>query len=294
MRHDRNIVPEDQPWSQFLLSATIPATAASLPARALASTITAGTWMTATAVTTLLHVGLYVALTATDSTPPPPQQMPIAMMIEMSPIALSPQSTLDNADRGPEAVASDAMEEAQKTPPPPPEIAEDIPILPETPPDAKSDILLPEIKKTAEKAPEEPVKEPPPEEPPPKEEIKKEQPKQQIKQLAAKNSGGPKSVTVAPRLSGGNPTWMADVRARVVRAKVYPSDARSQGRTGAALVAVVISGSGQLISAALVSSSRVPSLDAEAVAVMRRAAPYPPTPDGRPATMRIPVAFTIR
>ena len=294
MQHDRDILRP------------VAALAADLPvvASRLASVDGAGrllkvlSWIGAASITTAMHVGIYWSvMRSTPEDMPTLPVAPAAMMIDMGAIAVAPQSIVDNEDRSPASVASDAAPEVKPdTPPPPPAPEEDLPNLAPTPPDAQSEAVLPEA------APKEPS--PRAEVPPPKPDEPKPEPEKKVEKVpekteskprpATKNSGGPRSQSNAQHARGGDPGWMAGVRAKISRAKLYPQEARSLNQTGSPMVAVTIGPSGNLVSVTLLVSSGSRALDAEAVAVMRRAAPYQPPPDGRPTTLRIPIAFTRR
>jgi TonB family protein len=47
-------------------------------------------------------------------------------------------------------------------------------------------------------------------------------------------------------------------------------------------------------SSRLARSSGVPSLDHEVTAMVRRASPFPPPPDGRPVSFTVPINFQVR
>jgi protein TonB len=70
--------------------------------------------------------------------------------------------------------------------------------------------------------------------------------------------------------------WQGLVSAQVNRNTRYPPSA--QGASGASSVSFSIDRSGRLVSASLSRSSGSSALDAEAVAIVRRASPFPPPP----------------
>lgn len=76
--------------------------------------------------------------------------------------------------------------------------------------------------------------------------------------------------------SGGTDPLLAEIRARIERAKRYPMLARRSEIEGVALVSFQINASGQPESVHLKSSSGQPVLDDEALATIQRAAPFPP------------------
>jgi len=237
-------------------------------------------WLASAVIATSLHVGAYVTLTHKPvETGPTTQTVVAAVDLELEPAAASAPSEADNATPGPEQQMQEAIEQAATPPPPKPAEEEDVPVLPPTPPDAKTDALLPDMKEVKkEEKPEEPEK--------PEQQQKAEAPPQE----AIEARGGPKSNAQVPTNQAvSDPAWMANVRTRIVRAKRYPAEAH--GKTGEALVSVRIGKSGQVEDVQLVVSTGVPALDQEAVAVMRRAAPYAATPSGESQTMRIPISF---
>lgn len=247
-----------------------------------------------------LHVGLYLFLTRVNTPPSEPPQMPAAVMINLSPIAVSAKSEVDNASEGPPAAESQKVEKVEEEEPPPP-APELIPDAPPPPPNVVSQAVLapkpPETpKKKAEKPPEKPVKKPV---------EKKDKPKKPMKpeekpRVASKSGGGPKSdrqtadVTAASAAGSAvseasRASWQNEVRSKIVRAKRFPSDAR--GQAGVAVVSVTFGANGGASGVRVVRSSGNASLDAEAVAVMYRAAPYPIPPGGKTTVLTVPLNF---
>jgi protein TonB len=70
--------------------------------------------------------------------------------------------------------------------------------------------------------------------------------------------------------------WEAQITLRLADQRRFPPEAR--GQNGAAKVAFTIDRSGHLTSETLVESTGSPLLDAEAIAMVRRAQPFPPPP----------------
>ncbi|WP_204262788.1 TonB family protein [Methylobacterium sp. BTF04] len=255
------------------------------------------TWGATALIALVMHVGIYLLVMRKDGQPSEaPPQPPAAVMINMSPIPMAAKSETDNAAEGPEAPDSKPAEmtEAEEAPPPP----DLVPLVaaPPPPPDVKPQAALPTTPPKKEtKPPEKPIK---------KEIEKKDKPKKPVDkkekpQVASKSGGGPKSnrndaVTAASAAGSAvsevsRASWLGELRSKIVRAKRRPSEAR--GKFGVALVSVTFSANGVVSSARLVSSSGVPSLDTEAVAVMYRASPYPAPPGGKVTTISIPLNF---
>jgi periplasmic protein TonB len=70
--------------------------------------------------------------------------------------------------------------------------------------------------------------------------------------------------------------WRKEVRDRLIASKRFPPEARDQ--TSSATVGFVLDRSGKLVSSWLRESTGVPALDAEALAIIDRAQPFPALP----------------
>ncbi|WP_020186198.1 TonB family protein [Methylopila sp. 73B] len=92
-------------------------------------------------------------------------------------------------------------------------------------------------------------------------------------------------------ISAAASTWQARLMAHLERRKRYPSGAQSRG---VAYVRFTINDSGAVLSAALARSSGFAELDAEVLALVRRASPLPPPPQGANRTITAPVKFDRR
>ena len=86
--------------------------------------------------------------------------------------------------------------------------------------------------------------------------------------------------------------YKSEIVARINAAKHYPEEARSRGARGVAVVSFSISASGALGGASLQRTSGDSTLDGDAVATVRRAAPFPAPPAG--ATRAFSVALNYR
>jgi len=84
------------------------------------------------------------------------------------------------------------------------------------------------------------------------------------------------------------------VAAHLARYKQYPADARSRNEGGTAAVAFSLDGGGHVTSVRLARSSGVASIDQEVQAMVRRASPFPPPPNGRPQAFSVPINFSLR
>lgn len=265
----------------------------------------AALWGGAAVVAGLAHGGaVWLALHRPPSydlaaSPPP------AVMIELAPEAVAPKSDMmefapDLEDIN-EVLAPDTLEipdeptmvEEQPTPTlelpsvtPPPAL----PPAP-VPPTVVPEVVLPPPERKVEK-------------PPPVEAEKAEKPKppaRQERQQAAKSEAAAPAPTAAAPRSGTGTTgavapaaWQQKLSAHLNRSKRYPAAARSRRQEGVAQVRIRIDDSGNILSSTLVRSSGFADLDAEAMALMKRASPVPPPPAGIPHTITVPIRFNIQ
>lgn len=100
------------------------------------------------------------------------------------------------------------------------------------------------------------------------------------------------SVASAAASSGDRESYGLKVNGHVQRYKRYPDAAARGGMRGAVKVSISIGGSGNLASARVTASSGYPVLDSEALATVRRAAPYPKPPASFGGTARF--SLTLR
>jgi TonB family protein len=99
-----------------------------------------------------------------------------------------------------------------------------------------------------------------------------------------------------PRTSEAILTWRTQVVALLERNKRYPETAQSRGEQGVAQVFFTLDRQGRVIDSRLRSSSGVSALDEEAVALVRRAQPFPPPPSEMPGErvdLTVPIRFNI-
>lgn len=101
----------------------------------------------------------------------------------------------------------------------------------------------------------------------------------------------------APRLSSGQPTWQGLVLGRLNQFKRYPAPAQRRRQQGVPYIRFTMDRDGRVLSSQLERSSGFSSLDAEAVALPRRAQPLPKPSDdvpGQTIELVVPVEFYIR
>jgi protein TonB len=111
-----------------------------------------------------------------------------------------------------------------------------------------------------------------------------------------------RTAAAAPNAAGGvgvgqsnaAANYSGRVAGHLGRHKQYPTAARAAGSQGNASVSFSIDGGGRVTSVRLARSSGVGALDQEAVAMVRRASPFPAPPDGRGRSFTVPVRFNLR
>jgi protein TonB len=92
-------------------------------------------------------------------------------------------------------------------------------------------------------------------------------------------------------------SYQATLFAHLRRFRSYPPEARRAGIKGTATVTFTVNASGALVSVTLSGGSGAAILDREALAMVRRASPFPPIPPGlrqSQMTVRAPIRFDIR
>ena len=72
--------------------------------------------------------------------------------------------------------------------------------------------------------------------------------------------------------------WRKQISTRLASSKRFPPQAR--GQQGTVKVGFVVDRAGRLVSSWLVENSGVTALDEAALAIVERAQPFPPPPDG--------------
>jgi protein TonB len=228
---------------------------------------------------------------------------PPAVMIELAPLAVAPEAPPQDVAPGPQ------MAEAQTEPTP------DAPEKPIEDPEEKPEPVVQEIEKPIEKLPEmpnadavlaplpprppEPVKKPPPK----VKTVEKKKPVDPKKTRAPQTTAPPTSQAqradraAAPNASASLDPSMSPASWRgALMAHLNRHKRRPPGATGAGTVTIAftIDRSGRVLSAQLIRGSGDAALDADAVALPRRASPVPAPPPnvgGGSVTLTVPISF---
>ena len=93
------------------------------------------------------------------------------------------------------------------------------------------------------------------------------------------------------------PIWQRQLLGRLQRFKRYPDLARARREEGVVHLTFAMDRAGRVISAGIARGSGFPELDAETLALVRRAEPLPASPPampGNPLTLTVPVRSSLR
>lgn len=245
---------------------------------------TALRWTAAGLAVVAVHAGgIWLALNwpAAAEAPGDP---PAAIMMELAPLAVTPEVPQQDIAPGPEMTEAEEQVELEKPveekpDPTPPEVKE-AEIKPPTPPKVeKAEVVLP-------------TKVEPPK-PKPKKKKQKKAPRTTAPQSSQAQRADRAAAPAEGMASSMSPTsWRGALMAHLNRHKRFPSGAAG---AGVATVAFTIDRSGRVLSARLVRSAGNSALDAEAASLPRRASPVPaPPPDvgGGSITLAVPIRFS--
>ncbi|MEH2610035.1 energy transducer TonB [Bradyrhizobium sp. AZCC 1693] len=202
-----------------------------------------------------------------------------AIVVDLAPLAAAPSSTPTDIAPGPEQVMSEAQPVAKPNETPP----DETPDLPSAP-DPDAAVAL-QAKPHPDVMPQQ--------------------------QAAAATTSAPPAITdriapvaVAPTQGVPNDknseavvTWRTRVLALVEKNKRYPEAARSRREQGTAQVSFTLDRKGMVINARVIQSSGSNALDEEAIALLKRAQPFPAPPatfPGELVVVRQPIRFTVK
>lgn len=276
----------------------------------------ASRWLISAAVIVVVHVAAVAAALAYYTQTQPPGDTIPAIMVDMAPATAAPQaSPLDlapgptmqeaeapQAEPEPEPVHTAAMPPIESTP------LQPAPVVP-LPPEQNSVVPhdepgppAPSPAVTAEPAKREPAKEAP--KPPKPQRIAKLHPSDQPP--APRSSAAPRverrsdnamAAAAGASAAAAMPNYRQRLAAHLQRFKRYPAEARAAGQQGTATLVFTVGRGGQVLGANLARSSGNAALDAETLAMVRRAEPLPAfPPELTQASLRIsvPVSFSVR
>lgn len=260
-------------------------------------------WSLAGLCIVALHGGIVYAALNWPREPVPASELPAAVMIELAPVPVAPESPPQEVALGPQMEMSQAAtpSEPEARPveqeEPEPEVRAEIKI--ETPPlpeKQKAEVVL------AQPAPPPPKRQKKPNERRPDKPKKAEKKPQQRSTRNAPATAAPQAANARRAATNAAPmagmsssvspaNWRSMIMALFNRNKRFPPG----GGRGTATVAFTIDRSGRVLSARLARSSGDTALDQEAVALARRVSPVPAPPadigQGGSILLTVPVRF---
>lgn len=238
---------------------------------------------------------LYLHLRQVD---PGDTSPPAAVMIELAPLAVSQAAQDDNTPAPPMAFSPESVPDApdiptEDAPPPEPVVEQIVEKMPEVAPaPAETEVVLPKAEPEKKKE----VKQPPKPVERPKKDAQPTRRKQAPATAAPPRSEAPRSETTRAPSAGASAErsaaiadWSSRLKGHIDRFKRPQS-----GHSGLANIQISLSGSGAVLSVSLTGSSGDEVLDREAVAMARRASPFPAPPSGQATSVRIPIRFSSR
>jgi periplasmic protein TonB len=213
-----------------------------------------------------------------------PAEPAAAIVVEFAPVPVAAANREADIPPGPEQVMSEMIEEKpeQKIEPveePPPEVK------PAPNPEVRIQPLTPEVKQETP-----PRQEPRP--PAPTTSAPQAVPVEMAAIPAAPVQGQP-----TPNSSNAIPTWKTQIVALLERNKRYPETSQSRREQGVAQVFFSIDRQGRVIDSRVVRSSGASALDEEALALLRRAQPFPKPPaelGGEHVDLTVPIRFNLK
>ena len=230
-------------------------------------------WLISGAIIVLAHGGIAAGMVNWRDEIEPAEPA-AAVVIEFAPMPVAPAMPQTNIAPGPEQVMSDAS------------------------PNKPVESL--EEKQKVEKVASKPVEEPPPEvKPAPNPEVAVEPPREvqhesprQAPHLPAPTTSAPQAIPertaalpaaptqgrITPQNSSALATWRSQIVAVIERNKHYPETSARRGEQGVTQVFFSLDRQGRVIDSRVVRSSGASALDEEALALLRRAQPFPPVP----------------
>ena len=114
------------------------------------------------------------------------------------------------------------------------------------------------------------------------------------RQAAAQGSTQPQAHQIASPGSASNlGDYRSSVLHRLASFKQYPESARAHGAEGETVVSFTLDNAGRVVSARITRSSGQAEIDAETLAMVRRASPFPPPPSAAARSFSVPIEFHL-
>ena len=247
-------------------------------------------WVISAAIVVLAHGALAAVVWRQENEPAEPAG---AIVIEFALVPIAPANEQTEIPPGPEQIMSDL------SPDRPSEIVkEKVEDLPEQ---KVAEQQQPEVQPAPN--PELSVQPPTPKEvqpEPPREEPHPPAPTTSAPQAAPVQTGAIPAAPAQGRTvqnSTAIPTWTSEIVALLERNKRYPPTAHARGEHGIAQVLFTLDRSGRVVDSRITRSSGAALLDAEALALLQRAQPFPPPPAEMPGprvNLTVPIRFNLK
>ncbi len=226
-----------------------------------------GRWSLASVVVVALHVAVIAGFLIWHTDRLPPGTTIPTILVDMSPVSAAPEDPVQDLAPGPTMQQADAPQQTVAPPPVEETIAptppQQNPIV-AAPPEEKP---KPVVTEPAKQTPVHEVK---------KRSEKPPAPKTSAAPRAERRAPPQNAITSGVSAAAASASYGAMLSAHLYRFKQYPSSAN--GKTGSANVTFTVTRSGHVLGARLTRATGEPALDAEALALIRRAQPLPPFP----------------
>jgi protein TonB len=248
-------------------------------------------WVISGAIVVLAHGALAAAVAWRQENDP--AEPAGAIVIEFAPVPVAPANEQTKIPPGPEQIMTD--------------------LSPDRPFEFVKEKIeeIPEQKVVEERQPEfQPAPNPEVSIPPPTTKEVQPEPPREEPHPPAPTTSAPQAAPVetaaipaAPaqgrsvRNSTAIPTWTSEIVALLERNKRYPPAAHVRGDHGIAQVLFTLDRSGRVIDSRITRSSGAALLDAEALALLQRAQPFPPPPaelPGPQVNLTVPIRFNLK
>jgi protein TonB len=232
-------------------------------------------WALCCALILALHAGVaWMAIAWRPAAEEPQTPPPTVAMIDLAPMPVAPETPPSEIPPGPEQVKTQPppTEPEVEEPPPPPSPAPQVEVpLPPKPPPKPHHRIIPHEPPKLIAAPAPPVPE----------------------------TTAPPRIEAPPALAPAAPapTWQGLVLGRLEQFKRYPETAQFYHHQGVAYLRFAMDRQGKVLSASIEKSSGYDALDAEALALVHRAEPFPPPPPdvpGDPVGLVVPIEFFLK
>ncbi len=247
-----------------------------------------GKWSLASIIVAALHVAVIAGFLIWHTDRLPPGTTMPTILVDLSPVSAAPEDPVQDLAPGPTMQQADAPQQTVAPPPVEETIAP-------TPPQQNPIVAAP-----PEEKPKPVVTEPAKQTP--VHEVKK----RSEKPPAPKTSAAPRTERrAAPQNAAASgaaaaaaaASYRSMLASHLQRFKQYPSASRAAGEQGVATLSFTVSRSGQVLSSRLGRSSGHPALDAETMALIRRAQPLPAFPSDMPQasmSFNVPISYSMR